>query len=205
MAPSWRRRATRVLSRARGGRPSRGPLRDDRAASLPPARAAARDAPATAARARGVIEAFVTDMDDCLREAGVGDLSVPRKVKRAAAGPLRARRGLPGGARAPRSGRAGGAIDRARELGAADGDGAVALARYTRRAKIHLERQTTADLLAGRLSFPAVQDLRGGALVSEPLDWAHGLAEIGENGLERERPPARPNGPRSRARSTSSR
>lgn len=31
------------------------------------------------------IEAFVTDMDDCLREMGVGDLSVPKKVKRAAA------------------------------------------------------------------------------------------------------------------------
>lgn len=35
---------------------------------------------------RLVTEAFVTDMDDCLREMGVGDLSVPKKVKRAAAG-----------------------------------------------------------------------------------------------------------------------
>lgn len=32
------------------------------------------------------IEAFVTDMDDCMREMGVGDLTVPKKVKRAAAG-----------------------------------------------------------------------------------------------------------------------
>jgi cytochrome b pre-mRNA-processing protein 3 len=31
------------------------------------------------------IEAFVVDMDDCLREMGVGDLTVPKKVKRAAA------------------------------------------------------------------------------------------------------------------------
>lgn len=31
------------------------------------------------------IETFVTDMDDCMREMGVGDLSVPKKVKRAAA------------------------------------------------------------------------------------------------------------------------
>ena len=31
------------------------------------------------------IEAFVTDMDDCMREMGVGDLTVPKKVKRAAA------------------------------------------------------------------------------------------------------------------------
>lgn len=31
------------------------------------------------------IEAFVTDMDDCMREMGVGDLVVPKRVKRAAA------------------------------------------------------------------------------------------------------------------------
>jgi cytochrome b pre-mRNA-processing protein 3 len=31
------------------------------------------------------IEAFVVDMDDCMREMGVGDITVPKKVKRAAA------------------------------------------------------------------------------------------------------------------------
>lgn len=31
------------------------------------------------------IETFVTDMDDAMREMGVGDLTVPKKVKRAAA------------------------------------------------------------------------------------------------------------------------
>jgi cytochrome b pre-mRNA-processing protein 3 len=35
--------------------------------------------------ARHLIEAFVTDMDDCMREMGVGDLTVPKRVKRAAA------------------------------------------------------------------------------------------------------------------------
>lgn len=115
------------------------------------------DAPATTARAREVIEAFVTDMDDCLREAGVGDLSVPRKVKRAAAG-------LYERAAAYRAALAHSdpAVLAARltehaNMGVADGAGAAALARYTRRARIHLERQRTADLLAGRLSFPAVQ------------------------------------------------
>ncbi|MGE3227854.1 MAG: ubiquinol-cytochrome C chaperone family protein [Hyphomicrobium sp.] len=34
--------------------------------------------------ARLLIETFVTDIDDSLREMGVGDLSVPKKVKRAA-------------------------------------------------------------------------------------------------------------------------
>lgn len=33
---------------------------------------------------RTLVEAFVTDMDDCMREMGVGDLIVPRKVKKAA-------------------------------------------------------------------------------------------------------------------------
>ena len=35
---------------------------------------------------QSLIEVFVTDMDDCMREMGVGDLTVPKRVKRAAAG-----------------------------------------------------------------------------------------------------------------------
>ena len=35
---------------------------------------------------RSLVEAFVTDMDDSLRELGTGDLSVPKKVRRAATG-----------------------------------------------------------------------------------------------------------------------
>lgn len=34
---------------------------------------------------RVLIERFVTDMDDCMREIGVGDLTVPKRVKKAAA------------------------------------------------------------------------------------------------------------------------
>lgn len=37
------------------------------------------------ALAQALIEALITDMDDCMREMGVGDLTVPKKVKRAAA------------------------------------------------------------------------------------------------------------------------
>lgn len=33
---------------------------------------------------RALVEAFITDMDDCMREMGVGDLTVPRKVRKAA-------------------------------------------------------------------------------------------------------------------------
>jgi cytochrome b pre-mRNA-processing protein 3 len=35
---------------------------------------------------RALVEHFVTDMDDSLRQLAVGDLAVPKKVKRAAAG-----------------------------------------------------------------------------------------------------------------------
>ncbi len=35
---------------------------------------------------RLTLESFFTDMDDCMREIGVGDLAVPKKVKKAAAG-----------------------------------------------------------------------------------------------------------------------
>jgi cytochrome b pre-mRNA-processing protein 3 len=38
-----------------------------------------------AAFGQQLIEAFVTDMDDNMREIGIGDLSVPRNVKKAAA------------------------------------------------------------------------------------------------------------------------
>ena len=36
--------------------------------------------------ARALIEAFVADMDDTMRELGIGDMSVPKKVKKTAAG-----------------------------------------------------------------------------------------------------------------------
>jgi len=36
--------------------------------------------------ARTLVERFVTDMDDSMRELGIGDTGVPKKVKRAAAG-----------------------------------------------------------------------------------------------------------------------
>jgi cytochrome b pre-mRNA-processing protein 3 len=42
--------------------------------------------PAPPDLSRALVETFVTDMDDNMRELGVGDLSVPRKVKKAAAG-----------------------------------------------------------------------------------------------------------------------
>jgi len=44
-----------------------------------------REGAAGASLSRAISETFVTDMDDSMREMGVGDLGVPRRVKRAAA------------------------------------------------------------------------------------------------------------------------
>ena len=42
--------------------------------------------PEAEAAAQALVDAFVTDIDDSLRELGTGDVGVPRRVKRAAAG-----------------------------------------------------------------------------------------------------------------------
>ncbi|HFB2048614.1 MAG: hypothetical protein HRT83_04685 [Hyphomicrobiaceae bacterium] len=44
--------------------------------------------PANGPLSRGIVEAFVTDMDDNMREMGIGDMSVPRQVKKVSAGLL---------------------------------------------------------------------------------------------------------------------
>jgi cytochrome b pre-mRNA-processing protein 3 len=44
-----------------------------------------RAMPDGAALSRAIAEAFIADMDDNMREIGIGDLAVPRKIKKAAA------------------------------------------------------------------------------------------------------------------------
>ena len=44
------------------------------------------EGPTAQAISRKLNERFVTDMDDCMRELGVGDITVPKRVKLAAAG-----------------------------------------------------------------------------------------------------------------------
>lgn len=45
----------------------------------------AAEGPGATELSRALSETFVTDMDDCLREMGVSDIAVARKVKKAAA------------------------------------------------------------------------------------------------------------------------
>jgi cytochrome b pre-mRNA-processing protein 3 len=112
------------------------------------------------AAGRAMLEAFVADIDDACRRLGIGDMGVPRHVKKAAAAVLE--RG-----NAYRAAMANGDGDALAATLAAEiwrnatahkpGEaiGAGALADYVRRAITSLEVQDGAQLVAGSLSFPA--------------------------------------------------
>ena len=102
-------------------------------------------------------EVFVIDMDDNMREMGVGDLTVPRKVKKAAAGlferALRYRLAL-----APQAGQADlGKVLAENFLSEGGGDIDVAgLSAYVRRAAAAMIRTPSVELHSGEVAFPAV-------------------------------------------------
>lgn len=97
---------------------------------------------------RFLTETFVTDMDDCFREMGVGDLSVPKKVNRAAAG-------LYERALAYRA--AGATNEGGLEVMLKDALPGLgeprALAGYLERAARDLAAASTHDIMAGEISF----------------------------------------------------
>jgi len=112
------------------------------------------------AAGRAMLEAFVADMDDACRRLGIGDMGVPRQVKKATAAVLE--RG-----NAYRAAMANGDGDALATVLAAEiwrhapayehggASGAVALADYVRRAITSLEEQAGAELVAGNVGFPA--------------------------------------------------
>ena len=110
---------------------------------------------AGAALAQGLFDRFCRDLDGALREMGVGDLAVPRKMRgfgeafygRAAA--YEAALAEPGDAAL--------AVALGRNVYAAAGDppaGAGRLAAYVRAADAALAAEAGADVMAGRLDFP---------------------------------------------------
>jgi len=109
--------------------------------------------------ARALVEAFVADMDDSLRELGTGDVAVARKVKRAAAGLYERSAAYRAGLAAAGAEPLGQAL--ARNIpGLKETDArAGALARYVRMAIAGL---SVDDVLDGRIAFPplAVEDLQ---------------------------------------------
>jgi cytochrome b pre-mRNA-processing protein 3 len=104
--------------------------------------------------ARHLTEAFVVDIDDNLREMGVGDLSVPKKVK-SAAGALRHLCASYGAAL--HKGENALAASLAGSIpGLEDNPArALAIARYTVRAWQSLAELTAGQVLSGKVSLPA--------------------------------------------------
>lgn len=113
--------------------------------------------------ARNLIEAFVTDMDDCMREMGVGDLTVPKRVKRAAA-VFYERSGVYRGALAHSS---SGATDDTDPLAKVIADAALgvpqtsaftsSMAAYMRKAHASLAHASYADVASAKFAFAPLQ------------------------------------------------
>jgi cytochrome b pre-mRNA-processing protein 3 len=109
--------------------------------------------------ARGMLEAFVADVDDACRRLGIGDMGVPRHVKKATAAVLERGTIYRAAMAAPRS-----PVDDplARAVGAHawgeplpdDPAGRQALADYVRRAVASLDAQRGERIVAGAVSFP---------------------------------------------------
>jgi cytochrome b pre-mRNA-processing protein 3 len=105
---------------------------------------------------RRLIEAFIEDMDDSMREMGVGDLTVPKKVKRAAAGFYERagqyRTALAAAEPAPLE------AVLASRLPGPDGEGAAVdlIAAYVRNVAAELQRQPSEEITHGRVAFPPV-------------------------------------------------
>jgi cytochrome b pre-mRNA-processing protein 3 len=101
--------------------------------------------------AQRLVDSFVSDMDDALRELGTGDTGVPRRVKRAAAGFYERgkayREGIAAGGRSLE-------LALARYLAGTADAGIDELASYMRAAAAALAREQTADLIGGRAAFP---------------------------------------------------
>ncbi len=103
--------------------------------------------------ARALLETFVTDMDDSMREIGIGDMGVPRRVKKAAAA-LHEQIEVYRAAMAATSDVAlEAAIERYILFNSGTGD-APAIARHIRQSALNLGQQCWNDLSAGRPDFP---------------------------------------------------
>lgn len=119
--------------------------------------------------ARLVAETFVTDIDDSLREMGVGDLAVPRKVKRAAqalgerclAYTRAAAAGEPVPALAAELATTVPGLDRSPAI-------AEAFARHTMNLTAVLAARPVETLMAGHIAFPEPREIAAAA--AEPME-----------------------------------
>lgn len=119
----------------------------------------AREGERGSAVGQALTEAFVVDLDDTLREMTVGDLAVPRHVKRAIA-VLHERYSTYGDALAAPldSPLAAAVAQRLATLSGAEGLDAPRICAYIRKVAKALEHQPSAQILAGDLTWPQVRE-----------------------------------------------
>lgn len=110
--------------------------------------------------AQDVFDLFFRDMDESMRELGVGDLSVPKKV-RAMGEAFYGRSGAYDAALNDPADEALAAALGRNIFGKAEGEQAAAmrLARYVRAADRALAKQPAEDIADGRIAFPAPEEI----------------------------------------------
>jgi cytochrome b pre-mRNA-processing protein 3 len=106
-----------------------------------------------AALSRALVDRFGRDMDDNLREMGVGDLAVPKKMKRLFEALYGRTRIYQGALNETGSEALEAAL--ARNVFGGRGGAVARLAAYVRRATHELDATDGGQILAGRLAFPA--------------------------------------------------
>ncbi|HEX6001815.1 MAG TPA: ubiquinol-cytochrome C chaperone family protein [Hyphomicrobiaceae bacterium] len=108
--------------------------------------------------ARALTETFAVDLDDNFREMSVGDLAVPRHVKRAVAALYERYGSYLAALAAPEDAPLTVAIQaRLASVGAGEGLDASGICAYIRRAKHHLDLLPDAEVIAGRLAWPQIE------------------------------------------------
>jgi cytochrome b pre-mRNA-processing protein 3 len=110
--------------------------------------------------ARSMLESFVADVDDACRRLGIGDMGVPRHVKKATAAVLERGNAYRAAMAAPRSAEGDPLADAVGthtwgEPLPDDPAGGRALADYVRRAVASLDGQPGERIVAGTVSFPS--------------------------------------------------
>jgi cytochrome b pre-mRNA-processing protein 3 len=117
-----------------------------------------KGAPQAGTLARALIEAFVTDMDDSLRELGTGDVGVGKKVRRAAAGFYERSRGYREALAAADRRALEQVLARYGLVSVDDAQRSGALAAYVLGAAAALAAQEIQEVVAGRPAFARLPD-----------------------------------------------
>jgi cytochrome b pre-mRNA-processing protein 3 len=117
--------------------------------------------------AQGLFDTFCRDMDDNLREMGVTDIGVPRKMKKLAEAFYGRARAYEAALAEPEDAALAGALVRNVYADAAVPVAAAALASYVRAAAQMLSREGDDALLRGEARFPVPDEFAAPARAAE--------------------------------------